>query len=132
MIYPLIFEGLRNGGTFLLDETTKAAIAQDPTQIEGKIVALTDNFTVGYGSANDVPLGFVEKVEQDKSGSSNWVVSVVWNQSREDIPCAGSETAGSYLACDGSGGVSASTTSTSARCWGVDATEKVATVYIHG
>lgn len=132
MIYPLIFEGLRNGGTFLLDETTKTAIAQDPKQIEGKVVTLTDSYTVGYGAAKDVPLGFVEKVEPDKSGSSEWVVSVVWNQSREDIACAGSETAGTYLACNGSGGVSASTTATSARCWGVDATAKTATVYIHG
>lgn len=137
MIYPLIFEGLRNGGTFLLDSTTKTAIAQDPKQIEGKVVTLTDNYTVGYGSSGKIPLGFVEKVEPDKSGSTEWVVSVVWNQSREDIPCAGSETAGSYLACDGTGGVALSGTSSApvasrAVAWGVDATAKTATVYIHG
>lgn len=126
------YEGLRNGGTFLLDETTKTTIVTDPKQILGKVVALVDNYTVGYGSSADVPLGFVEQVELEKTGSEQFVVSVVWNQSREDVMCAGSETAGSFLACDGKGGVVSSTTATSARCWGVDSSAKTATVYIHG
>lgn len=124
------YEGLRNGGTFLLDDTTKTAIASDPKQILGKVVALTDNFTAGYGSAGDIPLGFVEMVEPEKSGSEQWVVSVVWNQSREGV--TGSGTAGSFLTCDGTGGVSTSTTATNARLWGIDSTDNTATVYIHG
>lgn len=126
------YEGLRNGGTFLLDTTTKTTIADNPKQIEGKVVAITENYTVGYGSSGDIPLGFVEKVELEKSGSGQLVVSVVWNQSREDISCSGSETAGSYLSCNGAGGVVASTATTSSRCWGVDTTANTATVYIHG
>lgn len=132
MSYPLIFNGLVNSGTFLLDSTTKSAIQSDPKQIENKVVALTDDFTVGYGSANDSPLGFVEKVEPYKSGDEQWVVSVFWNKSIEGVKCTGSEEAGKYLACDGSGGVITSSTATSARCWGVDDTDNTATVYIHG
>lgn len=131
------YEGLRNGGTFLLDTTTKTTIADNPKQIEGKVVTLTGNYTVGYGSSGNIPLGFVEKVELEKSGSNQFVVSVVWNQSREGVPCAGSETAGAYLACNGTGGVALSGTSSApvasrAVAWGVDATAKTATVYIHG
>lgn len=126
------YEGLRNGGTFLLDDTTKDKIESNPNKLVGKVVAMTGNFTVGYGSANDNPLGFVESVEIEKSGSNQFVVAVVWNQSREDITCAGSETAGTYVACDGSGGVVTSTSATSSRCWGVDSTANTAAVYIHG
>lgn len=137
MIYPLGFSGIRNGASFHVDEATKTSIVSKPTQIEGKVVTLTGNYTVGYGTSGDIPLGFVEKIEPEKSGSSDLIVSVVWNQAREDIPCVGSETAGSYLACDGTGGVKISGTSSApvasrAVAYGVDSTAKTATVYIHG
>lgn len=129
------YEGLRNGGTFLVDATTKTAIANSPTDIVGKVVTLTGNHTVGYGSAKDNPLGFVEQVEKENNNSGNLVVSVVWNQSREDIACAGTETAGAFAACNGSGGLQAAAAAdgaTSAKIWGADATNKVCTVYISG
>ncbi len=126
------YEGLRNGGTFLLDETTHTAIKDKPNQIIGKVVTMTENYTAGYGSANSVPLGFVEMVEKESTNSDRFVVSVVWNQSREMIECAGSETAGSFAACDGKGGIVRSATPSNSRIWGVDAEGKVATVYIHG
>lgn len=126
------YKGLRNGGTFLLDETTQDKIKSSPNQLIGKVVTLTDNYTVGYGSANAVPLGFVEMVEKEATNSDRLVVSVVWNQSEELIDCAGSETAGNFAACDGKGGIVRSTTPSNARIWGVDTAGKVATVYIHG
>lgn len=131
------YEGLRNGGTFLLDDTTKTTIKSNPNQLVGKVVSLVGNYKVGYGTSGDNPLGFVESVELEKSGSDQFVVAVVWNQSREDIKCVGSETANSYVACDGSGGIVLSGTTSApkpsrATVWGVDATAKTATVYIHG
>lgn len=126
------YQGLRNGGTFLLDNTTAQKIKDNPNQICGKVVTLVDNYTAGYGSAGDVPLGFVEMVEHEVNFSEQLVVSVVWNRSLEMVPCAGSEKAGNYAQCDGNGGISASTAATPARVWGVDAEGKVATVYIHG
>lgn len=129
------YEGLRNGGTFKIDTTTTTAIKDSPKDILGKVVALTDNYTVGYGTSGDNPLGFVEQVEKENGNSSNLVCSVVWNQSRMGIDCAGSETAGSYLACNGSGGLALSGTSSApkaSRCiaFGVDATGKKCTAYI--
>lgn len=126
------YEGIRNGGTFLLDDTTKTTIAADPMQIVGKVVTLTSNYTVGYGSSGDAPLGFVEMVEKETGNNNALVVSVVFNQSREGITCAGSEVAGNYAACDGTGGIVKSTTATNTRIWGVNATSKTATVYIRG
>lgn len=126
------YKGLRNGGTFLLDATTAEKIKNDPLQICGKVVTLVDNYTVGYGSSGKRPLGFVEMVEHERNFSEQWVVSVVWNRSTEMVPCAGSETAGDYVACDGSGGVTTSANATPACVWGVDSDNKVATVYIHG
>lgn len=126
------YEGIRNGGTYILDDTTKNAIVSDPRQIEGKVVAMTGNYTVGYGSSGDTPLGFVEKAEPERTNSNTWVVSVVFNQSREGIECAGSETAGDFASVDGKGGIVKSTTATNARIWGVHADNKTATVYIHG
>lgn len=132
------YEGLRNGATFKLDTTTATAIKDDPKAIVGKVVALVDNYTVGYGTSGDNPLGFVEQVEvESNSNNQQYVVSVVFNQSREDISCAGTESAGDFLAVDGSGGVVTSGTSSAAKpsnaiAWGVDTTAKTCTVYIRG
>lgn len=131
------YEGIRNGATFKVASATKTALGANPADIVGKVVTLTGNYEVGYGSSGDRPLGFVEQVEKENTNSDTLVVSVVWNQSREDIPCAGSETAGAYLACDGTGGLALSGTSSAPKAsnaiaYGVDATAKTCTVYIHG
>lgn len=126
------YEGIRNGATFKVADDTKTALAGKITDIVGKVVTLTGNYEVGYGSADDVPLGFVEQVEYENTNSDTLVVSVVFNEAREDIACEGSENAGDFLACDGKGGVKQSTTATSAKAYGVDASANTATVYIHG
>lgn len=126
------YEGIRNGATFKLSDDTKTALNGKYSDLVGKVVALTDNYEVGYGSAGDAPIGFVEQVEKENTNSDTLVVSVVFNQAREEIACAGSESAGEYLACDGKGGVQTSSTATSAVAYGVDSDNKLATVYIHG
>lgn len=135
--YPLIYEGIRNGATFKVAAATKTALAGKFSDIVGKVVTVTGNQEVGYGSSGDRPLGFVEQVEKYSTNDDTLVVSVVWNQAREDIACAGSETAGDYLACDGTGGLALSGTSSAPKvsnavAYAVDATAKTCTVYIHG
>lgn len=126
------YEGIRNGATYLLDDATKTALGTNLMQIVGKVVTMTGNYTVGYGASGATPLGFVEMIEKETSNGDKLVVSVVFNQSRESIACTGSETAGAFAACDGTGGIVKSNTATNARVWGADATSKTATVYIHG
>ncbi len=126
------YEGIRNGATFKVAEATKTALAGKFSDIVGKVVALTGNQEVGYGSAGDEPLGFVEQVEKENTNSDTLVVSVVWNQAREDIPCAGSETVPTFVSCDGSGGLKAATSATSAKLYSVDTENSTCTVYIHG
>lgn len=126
------YEGIRNGATYKVAEATKTTIEAKPSEIIGKVVTLTGNKEVGYGSAGDEPLGFVEQVEKEHSGSDVFVVSVVWNQAREDIPCAGSESVPSFVACDGKGGLQAASSTTSAKLYDVDTDAKTCTVYIHG
>lgn len=126
-------EEIKDGSTFLLDDTTKEAIKDNPNQIEGKIVTLVDNSTVGYGSTGATPLGFVSKVEYlNVINSEPWVVSVLFNECHECIPCAGTETAGKFAACDGKGGIKESTTYTGAKIYSVDTENKTCTVYIGG
>lgn len=118
------YEGLRDSGTFVVDNTTKETIKDDPKQIIGKVVTVTGNGEAGYGSSGDTPLGFVEMVEKEVSSSENYVVSVQWHYVKEDIDCAGSETAGKFLSCDGNGGVQESSDMTSARAIAVDTENK--------
>lgn len=126
------YEGIRNGATYKVDATTKGKIQDNPGDIIGKVVTLTGNKEVGYGSAGNEPLGFVEQVEKENTTSETLVVSVVWNQAREEIPCAGSESVPSFMACDGNGGLQAASSATSAKVYDVDAENNVCTVYIHG
>lgn len=133
----LCYEGIRNGATFKVAAATVTALANKPSDLVGKVVTLTGNKEVGYGSSGANPLGFVVQVEKETGNSDALVASVVWNEAREDIPCAGSETAGAYLACDGSGGLVLSGTSSapvvsSAKAYSVDGTGKTCIVYIHG
>lgn len=131
------FEGIRNGATYKVATATKTALGNNIKDIVGKVVTITGNYEVGYGSAGDRPLGFVEQVEKESVNSDTLVVSVVWNQAQEDVPCAGSETAGAYLACDGSGGLALSGTSSAPKvsnavAYVVNADAKTCTVYISG
>ena len=118
------YEGLRDGGTFKLNSTTKTAIEKDPAQIVGKVVTLTSNGEVGYGEAEKAPLGFVEQVEKESTNSEDYVVSVVWHVIHEDVPASG-VTAGDWLQCDGSGGVTKSETATNAKAIAFDSDKAV-------
>ena len=124
------YNGLRNGGTFKVDSTTKSAISSDPKQIIGKVVALTGNYEVGYGSATEAPFGVVDQIEKEFTNSSDFCVTVLWGQTFEDIPCAGTEAAGDFLACDGSGGVATSETATGTIALGVDDSANTCTIKI--
>lgn len=126
------YEELKNGGTFKVDSSTMSTIGKNYTALCGKVVTLTGNYEVGYGSDGNNPLGFVEQVEFEANDPSVLVCSVVWNTSREDITCDSGDAAGDWLACDGSGGLKKSETATSAKAWGVDTSNYLATVYIQG
>lgn len=122
------YEGLRDGGTFKVDATTKATIKSDPTQIKGKVVAVTGNGEAGYGNPGAAPLGFVEQVEKEVNNSDEYVISVVWHQVREDIPASG-VTAGDWAACDGSGGVQKSEDATGVRVLSFDDSKAIVQMY---
>lgn len=124
------YSGLRNGGTFKLNSTTKTSISTDPKQIIGKVVALTGDYEVGYGASGDAPFGVVVQIEDECSNSDDFVVSVLWGQTFEDIACAGTETAGDYLSCNGTGGVATSEDPTPCVALGVDTTNTVCTIKI--
>lgn len=123
------FECIRDGATWVLDETTKTAIAADPKQIEDKVVTITGNGEAGYGSSGDNPLGFVLAVEKEMTNSDRLVVSVRFNRAQENIACTGA-AAGDFLAVDGKGGFTKASTPTSAKAYSVDG--GFATAYIHG
>lgn len=130
------YEGLRGSGTFKVAAATKTAIAADPKQIVGKAVTLTGNYEVGYGTAGAAILGIVQTVEKESTNSDTLVVAVQWACTFENIPCVGTETAGTYLAVDGQGGVKAAGTSSApeflgAVALGVDATGKTCTVKVN-
>lgn len=125
------FQGLEKAFTMKLDSTTATAIAADPKQICGKTVAITGDYTVGYGTAGAQILGIVDpSVEPISTNNKNLVVCVRRFRVFEDVACAGTEAAGNYLAVDGAGGVQKSTTFTNATAFGVDATAKTCTVLV--
>lgn len=124
------YSGLRNNAPFKLSSATTAAINDDPKQIIGKVVAITDDFEVGYGDANDPPVGVVTQIEVASTNDPTHLVTVAWGQTFESIPCAGTELPGEYLACDGVGGVVKSTTATCCVALGVDTTNEVCTIKI--
>lgn len=117
------YDGLRDGGTFKLATATKTTIQANPGQLVGQVVALTGNGEVGY-KADAAPLGFVEQVEKESTNSEDYVVSVVWHVIHEDVPASG-VTAGDWLQCDGSGGVTKSETATNAKAIAFDSDKAV-------
>lgn len=129
-MYELSFNGLRNSGTFYVAAATKSTIQSDPKQIIGKVVTITGNGEVGYGSADDEPFGVVEQVEYVSTNDDDYVVTVAWGQTFEDIPCAGTENAGEFLACDGTGGVKTSVEHTNCVALDVDTVGHVCAIKI--
>lgn len=129
-MYELSFNGLRNSGTFKVASATKTAIQSDPKQIIGKVVTITGNQEVGYGSADDEPFGVVEQVEYVSTNDNDYLVAVAWGQTFEDIPCAGTENAGEFLACDGTGGVKTSVEHTNCIALDVDTVGHVCAIKI--
>lgn len=119
-MYELSFNGLRNSGTFKVASATKSTIQSDPKQIIGKVVTITGNQEVGYGAADDEPFGVVEQVEYVSTNDNDYLVAVAWGQTFEDIKCAGTENAGEFLACDGTGGVKTSVEHTNCVALDVD------------
>lgn len=130
MAYELSFNGLENSGTFKVASATKSTIQSDPKQIIGKVVALTGNGEVGYGAAAAEPFGVVEQVEYFSTNDDDFVVTVAWGQTFEDIKCAGTENAGGFLACDGTGGVKTSSEHTNCVALDVDKSAKVCAIKI--
>ena len=129
-MYELSFNGLRNSGTFKVASATKSAIQSDPKQIIGKVVTVTGNQEVGYGSADDEPFGVVEQVEYVSTNDDDYLVAVAWGQTFEDFPCAGTENAGEFLACDGTGGVKTSVEHTNCVALDVDTVGHVCAIKI--
>lgn len=129
-MYELSFNGLRNSGTFYVAGATKSAIQSDPKQIIGKVVTITGNKEVGYGSADDEPFGVVEQVEYVSTNNDDYIVAVAWGQTFEDIKCAGTENAGEFLACDGTGGVKTSVEHTNCVALDVDQSATVCAIKI--
>lgn len=119
-MYEIDFNGVRTNGTFNVAAATKSTIQSDPKQIIGKVVTITGNAEVGYGSADDEPIGVVEQVEYYSTNDDDYVVTVSWGQCFEDIKCAGTENAGEFLACDGTGGVKTSVEHTNCIALSVD------------
>lgn len=123
----MTFEGLKDGGTFLLDATTKGKIASNPQAIVGKTVAYVASRvegvpTVGYGTSKDNIAGVVTAIEPEKTGSTDFVVTVSWNNTFEGIATASTTTTavvGKGLVVDGKGGVETSTAAHNAMCMAV-------------
>lgn len=129
-MYDLSFVGLKDNGTFKVDATTKSAIQADPEQIIGKVVTIVGNGEAGYGSADDAPLGVVQMVEKFSTNSDDYVISVAWHKIFGDVKCVGSENAGDFMACDGSGGLKVSETYTGCKAISVDSSSTTCVVKI--
>lgn len=129
----IFYDGIEKAATLLLDTATTTAISADPKQIVGKVVTVTGNDTVGYGSAGAPILGIVDpSVEPISTNDKKLLVCVRRFRMFENVPCAGTETAGNYAVVDGSGGVQAagkdvSTTTTITK---VNATDKTCTIWV--
>lgn len=126
-------EEIKNGSTYKLDTTTVTAIKNDLSSIRGKVVTLTGNLEVGFGSDGDIPLGYVAQIENENTSSPDYVVSVIWHTGVDEVACAGTETAGDFLCCDGKGGLKAAAagTVTTVRAHFVDSTNKVCGAYFN-
>lgn len=124
------YDGLVSSGTFKLASATKNKIKLDPKQIEGKVVTITGNYEVGYGSDTNVPLGVVTRVEPVVSGSEDLVVTVCWGRTFTNIPCASGAAAGNYLLCDGNGSLKKVASTGTSNCKALAVESELATIKI--
>lgn len=99
------YEGLVESGTFIVDSDTTLSLGKNYSNLIGKVVSITNNAVVGYGSYGDVPFGVVTQVEKDYSSANNLVATVVWGNTFENIPYTGAKNFKTHLACDGEGGL---------------------------
>ena len=119
------YDGLKDSGTFKLDNTTKNSIASNPKNILGKVVAFVAGTTndgnplVGYGTANDAIAGVVTAWDYEETGSQDIIVTVSWNSTFDNIATAATTTTavvGAGIAVNGSGGVVTKPELTNAFC----------------
>ena len=140
--YDLGFNGLVDSGTFLVDSTSAATLKA------GDFVALTGDYTCGFGSANGTILGRVVVVEGYDMLSANGKVATVKRRcSFEDVALSATTTYrptsyGDLIAVDGAGKIqklqnlTVDTTNgiaqkrTNAFALAVDTTNAVATIWI--
>ena len=140
--YDLGFNGLVDSGTFLVDSTSAATLKA------GDFVALTGDYTCGFGSANGTILGRVVVVEgYDMLSADGKVATVKRRCSFEDVALSATTTYrptsyGDLIAVDGAGKIqklqnlTVDTTNgiaqkrTNAFALAVDTTNAVATIWI--
>lgn len=133
----VMLNGLKDGGTFYVDSTTKAAIGTDFDSAVNKVVTVVNsaNGTVGYGKSGDFIQGVIQKVEKLDNSSDELVATVLWARTFEDIACATSDKPGAVLVCDGSGGVKTATAGDSPVLYttvalSVDSSSKKAAIHV--
>lgn len=140
--YDLGFNGLVDSGTFLVDSTSAATLKA------GDFVALTGDYTCGFGSANGTILGRVVAVEgYDMLSADGKVATVKRRCSFEDVALSATTTYrptayGDLIAVDGAGKIqklqnlTVDTTNgiaqkrTNAFALAVDTTNAVATIWL--
>ena len=140
--YDLGFDGLVDSGTFLVDSTSAATLKA------GDFVALTGDYTCGFGSANGTILGRVVVVEgYDMLSADGKVATVKRRCSFEDVALSATTTYrptsyGDLIAVDGAGKIqklqnlTVDTTNgivqkrTNAFALAVDTTNAVATIWL--
>ena len=141
--YDLGFNGLVDSGTFLVDSTSAATLAA------GDFVALTGDYTCGFGSANGTILGRVVVVEgYDMLSADGKVATVKRRCSFEDVALSATTTYrptayGDLIAVDGAGKIqklqnlavdttNSAVTLKRANCFAieVDTTNAVATIWL--
>lgn len=129
----MAYEGLKDSGTFRLDSTTAGKVKANPKSIIGKTVAFVVNAAndgnpmVGYGAADAAIAGVVIAIEQEETANDNYVVTVSWNSTFDNIVTAASATTaveGKGVVCDGSGGVKTSDTAFNAFCLALNSGKK--------
>ena len=141
--YDLGFNGLVDSGTFLVDSTSAATLKA------GDFVALTGDYTCGFGSANGTILGRVVVVEgYDMLSADGKVATVKRRCSFEDVALSATTTYrptayGDLIAVDGAGKIqklqalavdttNSAVTLKRANCFAieVDTTNAVATIWL--
>ena len=140
--YDLGFNGLVDSGTFLVDTASAATLKA------GDFVALTGDYTCGFGSANGTILGRVVVVEgYDMLSADGKVATVKRRCSFEDVALSATTTYrptsyGDLVAVDGAGKIqklqnlAVDTTNgiapkrTNAFALAVDTTNAVATIWL--